>query len=708
LLTFLVNATWQVALIGAGAALANWSLQNVAARYRHSLWVAALVLAISFPILSCSYVIRQKVAAVSPTFQPIVITRIIGAEVDPGELSGLSRSTPLRRDGAPISPLHINSKLATAMIVFFLLFFSYRGLNLWRAWRTTRAIICSAYEPEFSDSVRAIITKCQRTTRQTRVRVVCSDRVPVPVTVGAFRRLIVLPTRLFDETDDQILLSAIGHEFIHCARRDYLINLICELIYLPLSFHPAAALIRRRTKQSRELACDESVVTTLLSPESYARSLVRLISAAPITGHLIVDTTIGIAESDHLEMRIMSLIRNSKSTPRRSVFLGFAAFLLLAAPCATAASFALKVDVYPGAPLGLSQAKVQEPEADNNKNKTRAELSEQVEQSRQDQSDPKLRQELLQQLQKNYGQDDERLKQERERLSQLLDKYPGDSAEMREAARKFAEMSDEYQKQIAAANQQLDRKAKLIHKVEPQYPDDARARGIEGTVRLGMTVDHDGLPQNIQVKKSLDPSLDKAAIEAVRQWRFEPALKDGQPVSMWVEVEVFFSPDAGRMAEQTEERIRNQENALLDRARSQQQELEERTKAQDKEAYERANTQYRELLDRSKAVDDEVREHTDESELRAKIRKLNEDAEEKSRGAGLEAAKWAKISMTQAIQIATSKYPGAVLQARLFGEREDKVFYQVMIANGDDITYVWVNAVDGQIAKTETAKRRHD
>lgn len=65
------------------------------------------------------------------------------------------------------------------------------------------------------------------------------------------------------EADTDVLTSAIGHELVHVLRRDYLLNLAYELIYLPLSFHPAAALVRRRINQTRELSCDELVTEKL-------------------------------------------------------------------------------------------------------------------------------------------------------------------------------------------------------------------------------------------------------------------------------------------------------------------------------------------------------------------------------------------------------------------------------------------------------------
>jgi len=75
------------------------------------------------------------------------------------------------------------------------------------------------------------------------------------------------------------------------------------------------------------------------------------------------------------------------------------------------------------------------------------------------------------------------------------------------------------------------------------------------------------------------------------------------------------------------------------------------------------------------------------------------------RGEGLAAAKWAKIPMDQAIQVAVSQNPGTVLRCELLGDREDKVIYHVMVINGDEINWaiahVFVSAIDGTIVKTE-------
>jgi hypothetical protein len=95
----------------------------------------------------------------------------------------------------------------------------------------------------------------------------------MPYTIGAYRPLIVLP-ETFCTAGEERLLSVIGHEMAHVARRDYLTNLICELALIPISFHPLAFVIKRQIDRTRELSCDELVSRKLLPPKLYARTLV--------------------------------------------------------------------------------------------------------------------------------------------------------------------------------------------------------------------------------------------------------------------------------------------------------------------------------------------------------------------------------------------------------------------------------------------------
>ena len=72
------------------------------------------------------------------------------------------------------------------------------------------------------------------------------------------------------------------------------------------------------------------------------------------------------------------------------------------------------------------------------------------------------------------------------------------------------------------------------------YSEDARKHKVEGVVVLLVIVTADGKATNITVVKSPGKGLDEKAIEAVRKWRFTPAMKDGKPVTAQVPIRVSF------------------------------------------------------------------------------------------------------------------------------------------------------------------------
>ncbi len=81
---------------------------------------------------------------------------------------------------------------------------------------------------------------------------------------------------------------------------------------------------------------------------------------------------------------------------------------------------------------------------------------------------------------------------------------------------------------------------RTIFSPDPQYSDEARKAKYQGTVVLWMVVTPDGRARDIKVARSLGMGLDEKAIEAVRTWKFEPAMKDGHAVAVQINVEVNF------------------------------------------------------------------------------------------------------------------------------------------------------------------------
>jgi periplasmic protein TonB len=80
----------------------------------------------------------------------------------------------------------------------------------------------------------------------------------------------------------------------------------------------------------------------------------------------------------------------------------------------------------------------------------------------------------------------------------------------------------------------------LTFQVDPEYSEEARKAKYSGVVVLSIEVDQSGRTRNLRVAKGVGLGLDEKAIEAVRQWRFKPGLKNGKPVIVRAQVEVNF------------------------------------------------------------------------------------------------------------------------------------------------------------------------
>lgn len=90
----------------------------------------------------------------------------------------------------------------------------------------------------------------------------------------------------------------------------------------------------------------------------------------------------------------------------------------------------------------------------------------------------------------------------------------------------------------------------VVHKVDPVYTESARRAGVEGTVSMRVRVTPTGSPEQIEVVKGLEPTLDQRAVEALSQWRFNPGTaEDGTPMYWTGVVQVTFrllnAPKAG-------------------------------------------------------------------------------------------------------------------------------------------------------------------
>jgi beta-lactamase regulating signal transducer with metallopeptidase domain len=145
-----------------------------------------------------------------------------------------------------------------------------------------------------------------------------STAIDDPVTVGVLHPVILLPSKVLPALGEQELSAILAHEYGHIRRRDFLVHILCELISLPVAWHPGIRYLMSKISQTRELACDDYAAARLGKRRSYANTLLRL---ASLSVHVSRGNTaaLGIFDGDNLETRITRLTEKRLSLSRASL-----------------------------------------------------------------------------------------------------------------------------------------------------------------------------------------------------------------------------------------------------------------------------------------------------------------------------------------------------------------------------------------------------
>ncbi|MEA2603388.1 MAG: hypothetical protein QOF89_4380 [Acidobacteriota bacterium] len=81
----------------------------------------------------------------------------------------------------------------------------------------------------------------------------------------------------------------------------------------------------------------------------------------------------------------------------------------------------------------------------------------------------------------------------------------------------------------------------ILHQVQPRYSELARRAGVQGTVIVEAVIDEQGEVTRVRLLHGLPMNLDRAAVEAIQQWRFKPAMMGGHPVKVYYTLTVNFT-----------------------------------------------------------------------------------------------------------------------------------------------------------------------
>ncbi len=184
--------------------------------------------------------------------------------------------------------------------------------------------------PEASPAVLTLAADCAAALGLPRVPAIRRGDVPVPITWGLRRPVVLLPDAASAWPDGR-LRAVLLHELAHIRRRDWAAHRLADLACALYWFHPLVWLTARRLRGESELACDDLVLSCGVPAPDYARHLLDIARALSPAAPSTSTGAIGMARTAHVEGRITQMLnptQNRRAATRRTIFVSLIAAAL--------------------------------------------------------------------------------------------------------------------------------------------------------------------------------------------------------------------------------------------------------------------------------------------------------------------------------------------------------------------------------------------
>jgi TonB family protein len=338
---YLVNSLWQTPLLLMAACLVSRILRKLGCAAQHRAWTAALIVAAIAPLGAFE---RSGVSV-----RLLFVGRPVNA------LAGLN-SVPAA-GGLEPGTIHLVPALYFTILFAYLIFLVLGGLRLGWGLYKTRKLVRHKTAIVLTPEAAEIWQRCKSAFAIPSTTLASSPDITGPVTIGTRNAVLLVPPCFLSESTQEDIAAALGHECAHLERRDFFLNLLYQLISLPIAYHPAAWMMKSRVAETRELVCDRMAAERIASSRSYASSLLRLAAAMRSTA-ASPHHAIGMFDASTLENRIMSLMTSQPSVSRGRKMVLLASGILLLSLSGVAA-VALTANVEELANAGPQQAAVE-------------------------------------------------------------------------------------------------------------------------------------------------------------------------------------------------------------------------------------------------------------------------------------------------------------------------------------------------------------
>jgi TonB family protein len=412
-------------------------------------------------------------------------------------------------------------------------------------------------------------TSCELRMRA-RVEVRSSNEIAVPETFGFRNPVILLPPGANGWTRERLRLVLL-HELVHVKGSDWALQMLARITASLFWFNPLTWYALTKLRDERERACDDEVLRLGAIRSEYADQLLAIARSARYTSPVAV----AMARKAHLEGRIHAILnpninRRRLTLTRKAITLAATALIVATASLVTAPAQTGNAEIMgivkdpsgarvPGIQVVLSRGSAQETVRTNAEGafnfsgipdgtyslKVMApgfKLLE-IPDVAANGSTP-----AFVDLSLEVGAISERITITAQGQPRQQPTIPSTALQQQGSKpRTISFASVSVNRPVPAARPQRIpiggniRPSKLIKSPRPEYPAHLAAQGVEGTVLLEAVIGTSGQMVNIRARNSqVHPELIQAAIDAIRQWQYEPTLLNGKAVEIVTTLTVDF------------------------------------------------------------------------------------------------------------------------------------------------------------------------
>jgi TonB family protein len=515
-----LDLAWKATVVLVAAGVANALFWRASAAIRHTVWVLALGSLLALPMFE----------AVLPAWRMAPVLDIPRA-VSEVRAEGSTSGSPVPHRTAPTTRRDILPMAACGFWVAGALLFIRR----WRAGSAQVARMRSEASVLAEDG--SVVQQVAASIGLRRsVLLLRSGEEIVPLAAGIRRPVILMPASAAGWSRERLQVVLL-HEMGHIRRRDCLVQALGELTSCIYWFHPLVWVALRRLRAERERACDDLVLHAGTRASDYAAHLLELARSLQPAGwtHAAVSMA-----APGLETRLRAILNPKLNHRALNPSVGWMAGLVAA--CLVLPLAAMRPQIADSQPVtgtvyDAAGARVPGASIIAARTDTGQEFKAVTDQEGDFSVGPLPEGGVWRLTVEAPGFAARSQRVDRNHFELTLDVAPiQESVVVHGRGTAVAVAGGPHR--VRVGGNVIP--AKLVYQVDPEYPEQVRSQGVQGDVVLRAVVSLKGTVLSLTSVSSPDPQLTEAAVKAVRQWRYQPSLLNGEPIETATTITVNF------------------------------------------------------------------------------------------------------------------------------------------------------------------------